>query len=187
MAAKSKAKSKRKPAKAAKPAKKGSKPAKKKVRAVPEGYTTATPYLVIRGAKDAIEFYKKAFGAKVRGAMPGPGGLLMHAEMTIGNSILMMCDEMPQMKYWLSPHALNGTTAAVHLYVDDADALFAQAQAAGAQVSMPLMDAFWGDRFGKLRDPYGHEWTVATHQHDYTPEEMKRNAEAFFAQFQQQK
>jgi len=158
----------------------------KKPQAVPAGYHTATPYLVIRGAANAIDFYKKAFGAVARGQMPGPGGLVMHAEITIGNSIVMMCDEMPGMERWLSPDSLKGTTAAVHLYVEDADALFARAVAAGAKVSMPLMDAFWGDRFGKLTDPFGHEWTVATHKHDYTPDQMKKNAEAFFAQFQKQ-
>jgi PhnB protein len=153
------------------------------VRAIPEGYHTATPYLVIRGAARAIDFYKKAFGAIERGRMPGPGGLLMHAEVKIGDSIVMMCDEMPEMTRWVSPDALKGTTAAIHLYVEDADALFARAVAAGAKVSMPLMDAFWGDRFGKLTDPFGHEWTIATHQHDYTPEEQRKNAEAFFSSF----
>ena len=153
----------------------------KKVRAIPEGYHTATPYLVIRGAANAIDFYKNAFGAVERSRMPGPGGLLMHAELKIGNSIVMLCDEMPGMTRWVSPHALNGTTAAVHLYVEDADALFARATAAGAKVSMPLMDAFWGDRFGKLTDPFGHEWTVATHKHDYTQEQIAANAKVFFA------
>jgi uncharacterized glyoxalase superfamily protein PhnB len=150
---------------------------------VPAGYHAVTPYLVIRGAEKAIEFYKKAFGAVERNRMPGPGGLLMHAEISIGDSIVMMSDEMPQMKRWVSPQQLNGTTIALHLYTDDADALFERAVAAGCTVSLPLMDTFWGDRFGKLTDPFGHEWSVATHVHDYTPEQMQKNAEAFFAQF----
>ena len=158
-----------------------------KVRAIPEGYYTATPYLVIRGAERALDFYKKAFGAVERSRMPGPGGLLMHAEMTIGNSIIMMCDEMPQMQRWLSPDSLKGTTAAVHLYVEDTDALVNRAVAAGAKISMPPMDMFWGDRFAKLTDPFGHEWTVATHQHDYTPEEMKQKSAEFFSWINQKK
>ena len=176
----------RKPARKA-PKKAAAKTAKAaKVRTIPEGYYTCTPYLVIRGAANAIDFYKRAFGATERGRMPGPGGLLMHAEITIGNSIVMICDEMPQMQRWLSPDSLNGTTAAVHLYVDDVDAVFARAISAGAKPSLPPMDMFWGDRFGKLTDPFGHEWTVATHKHDYTPEEMRRNSDAFFAQMQKQ-
>jgi PhnB protein len=162
------------------------KPKPKKVQAIPPGYYTATPYLVIKGAANAIDFYKKAFGAAERSRMPGPGGLLMHAEITIGNSIVMICDEMPGMQRWLSPESLKGTTSAVHLYVNDADAVFARAVAAGANPTMPLMDMFWGDRFGKLTDPFGHEWTLATHKHDYTPEEIKNNSDAFFAQFQKQ-
>ncbi len=157
------------------------------VRAIPEGYYTVTPHLVVRGAESAIEFYKKAFGAVERGRMAGPGGLLMHAELKIGNSIVMLCDEMPGMERWVSPDSLKGTTAALHLYVENADATFAQAIAVGAKVSMPLMDAFWGDRYGKLTDPFGHEWSISTHQHDYTPDEMRQKAEAFFAQMKPQK
>jgi len=159
-------------------------PRAKRVRPVPPGYHTATPYLVIRGAAAALDFYKNAFGALERSRSAGPGGLLMHAEIKIGDSLVMICDEMPGMERWVSPDSLKGTTVAVHLYVEDADALFARALAAGAKASLPLMDAFWGDRFGKLTDPFGHEWTIATHQHDYTPEEQRKNAEAFFAQFQ---
>lgn len=154
-----------------------------KVRAIPEGYHTVTAYLVVRGAARAIEFYKRAFGAVERKRMEGPGGLLMHAEVSIGDSVVMLCDEFPEMERWVAPESLNGTTTALHLYVEDADAVFERAIAAGAKVSMPLMDAFWGDRYGKLTDPFGHEWSVATHRHDYTPEEMRKNAEAFFAQF----
>jgi len=182
MAAKAK-KAKKKPVKRARAPKKAK---AKKVLAVPEGFYTATPYLVIKGVANAIDFYKKAFGAKERSRMPGPGGLLMHAEIQIGNSIVMMCDEMPQMQRWVSPESLNGTTAAVHLYVDDVDATFERAVAAGAKPSMPPMDMFWGDRFGKLTDPFGHEWTMATHKLDLTPEEVRQQSDAFFAQFQKQ-
>ena len=106
----------------------------------------------------------------------------MHAELRIGDSIVMLCDEFPGMERWVAPDSLKGTTAALHLYVEDADAAFARALGADATVSMPLMDAFWGDRYGKLTDPFGHEWSIATHKHDYTPEEVQKNAEAFFAQ-----
>jgi PhnB protein len=153
-----------------------------RVRAIPEGYHTMTPHLVVRGAERAIEFYKKAFGAVERGRMAAPGGLIGHAELKIGDSILMLSDEFPQMTRWVAPDSLKGTTTALHLYVEDADAFFARAVAAGAKVSMPLMDAFWGDRYGKLTDPFGHEWSVATHMHDYTPEEVQKNMDAFFAQ-----
>ena len=158
-----------------------------KVKAIPDGYHTVTPYLVIRGAAQALEFYKKAFGAVERQRMPGPEGRLMHAEMQIGDSIVMMTDEMPGMQRWLSPSSLNGTTAAVHLYVEDTDALVARAIAAGAKVVHPPTDMFWGDRFAKLTDPFGHEWTIGTHQHDYTPEEMQRKSAEFFAMMQSKK
>ncbi len=154
-----------------------------RVRAIPEGYHTVTPHLVVRGAERAMEFYKKAFGAEERGRMLGPGGLLVHAELRIGDSVIMLCDEFPGMERWLAPESLKGTTTALHLYVQDADVAFERAVAAGAKVSMPLMDAFWGDRYGKLTDPFGHEWSIATHKHDYTPKEVRKNAEAFFAQF----
>ncbi len=153
-----------------------------KVKAIPQGYHTVTPHLVVRGAERAIEFYKKAFGAEEIRRSPGPGGLLTHAEVKIGDSLVMLCDEFPGMERWLAPASLQGTTTALHLYVEDADAVFARALAAGAKVSMPLMDAFWGDRYGRLSDPFGHEWSIATHKHDYTPAEVQKKAEEFFAQ-----
>src|SRR2546422_4885387 len=131
------------------------KPMTAKVKAVPERYHTITPHLVVRGAGRAIDFYKRAFGAEELSRSPGPGGLLMHAELKIGDSIVMLCDEFPQMERWVSPESLKGTTTAMHLYVEDGDAVFTRAVAAGAKVSMPLMDAFWGDRYGKLTDPFG--------------------------------
>ena len=149
---------------------------------IPAGYHTVTPYLVIRDAGKAIEFYKKAFGADEVSRMPGPGGKgVMHAEMKIGDSKIMFCDEMPQMQRWVSPQSLNGTTVALHLYVQDVDAAFQRAVAAGATVSLPVMDTFWGDRFGKLTDPFGHEWSMATRQRELTPEQIRQGAEEFIA------
>ncbi len=156
------------------------------VKAIPEGYHTVTPHLVVRGAARAIEFYKKAFGAEELRRSPGPGGLLTHAEVKIGDSVVMICDEFPEMQRWLAPDSLKGTTTALHLYVEDADAVFARAVAAGAKVAMPIMDAFWGDRYGRVTDPFGHEWSIATHKHDYTPEEVQKRAEEFFAQLPKQ-
>ena len=150
-------------------------------RGVPAGFSTVTPHLVIRDAVQAIEFYKKAFGAKESVRMDGPDGKIMHAEIKIGDSHLFLGEEMPE---WgsKSPLMLGGTGATIHLYVDDADALFNQAVAAGAQIKMPLMDQFWGDRYGKLVDPYGHDWSVATHLEDLSPAEMKKRQEVAMAQ-----
>jgi len=139
------------------------------VKAIPEGYRTVTPFLSVKGAADAIEFYKKAFGAEERNRAPGPGGTLMHAEIKIGDSVIMMSD------------ALMGPplTAGIHLFVADADALWARATAAGAQVVMPIADMFWGDRYGVLSDKWGNRWSIATHIEDVTPEELGvRAAEA---------
>ena len=148
---------------------------------VPERFHTITPHLVVRNATDAVEFYKKAFGAEEIARMPRPDGKgVMHCELKIGDSLIMLCDEMPQMERWLSPQSLNGTTVAVHLYVNEVDAVFDKAVRAGATVSMPVMDAFWGDRYGKVTDPFGHEWSIATHMKDLTPEEMQKGAEEFF-------
>jgi PhnB protein len=152
---------------------------KKKVQSVPEGYHTATPYLVVRDASLAIDFYTRAFGATELFRMPGPGGRIPHAELQIGDSRIMLSDESPEMGS-RSPQTLGGTGSSVFLYVDDADAVFKQALAAGANELAALQDMFWGDRFGKLADPFGHEWSVATHIEDVTPEEMgKRMAAAF--------
>ena len=153
------------------------------VNPIPEGFGTLTPHLVVKGAAEAIEFYKKAFGAEEVGRMPGPGGMLMHAEIRIGDSMLMLVDEMPMMERWVSPPSLKGTSVALALYVEDADALFQQAVEAGATVSMPMMDAFWGDRYGKVTDPFGHEWEISTHKEDLTPEEIDQRAAAFMANF----
>jgi PhnB protein len=149
------------------------------VSPVPPGHYTVTPHLVLRNTAKAIEFYKKAFGAVEVMSMPGPDGKgVMHAEIKIGNSFLYMADEWPGMDV-AAPEKIGGTTVSIHLYVPNADALFNQAVAAGAKVVMPMTDMFWGDRFGKLTDPFGHSWSIATHVEDVAPEEMgKRAAEA---------
>ncbi len=141
------------------------------VTPIPDGMHTITPHLVCDGAADAIAFYVKAFGAIESGRLPGPGGKLMHAQVRIGDSALMLVDAFPEMGA-LDPKALNGSPVTIHLYVEDVDAVVAQAVAAGATVTMPVADMFWGDRYGQLRDPFGHHWSIATHQHDRTPDEM---------------
>jgi PhnB protein len=147
------------------------------VKPIPDGYHTATPYLIAKGAAAAIEFYKKAFGATELMRCPGPGGALMHAEIKIGDSPIMLADEFPEMKI-LSPSSLGGPSGLVLLYVPDVDARFAQAVAAGATVERPVKDEFYGDRAGTLMDPFGHRWTIATHVEDVSPEEIQRRMEA---------
>lgn len=147
------------------------------VRAIPEGYHTITPYLVIDGAAKALEFYKKAFDAEEIYSMPGPNGKIMHAELQIGDSRLMLSDEQPQMGA-KSPKAFGGTPASMFLYVENVDRVFNQAVAAGATAKMPVADMFWGDRFGSVVDPFGHEWQIATHKEDLTPEEIARRGAA---------
>ena len=144
-----------------------------KTKYIPEGMHSVTPHLVVAGAAKAIEFYKKAFGAEEQGRLPGPDGRLMHAAITIAGSPVMLVDEMPE---WgaLGPKALKGSPVTIHLYVEDADAFVERAVKAGATVTMPLADQFWGDRYGKIEDPFGHHWSVATHVRDVSPEEMKR-------------
>ena len=140
------------------------------VKPIPEGFHTITPYLCVRNAGQAIEFYKKAFGAEEMYRMPGPDGKsIMHAELRIGDSPLMISEEMPQADHWGSPQQLNGTAVCLHLYVEDVDKSYQRAVDAGATATMPVMDAFWGDRFGKLTDPFGHERSIATHKQDVTP------------------
>ncbi len=156
------------------------------VKPIPEGYHTVTPFLTVRNAAQAIEFYEKAFGAKSRGVMKGPDGKVMHAELQIGDSIIMLSDEFPDFGA-LSPQSLNGSPAGLHIYVEDADAAFDRAVKAGAQVEMPVMDQFWGDRYGRLKDPYGHKWSIATHVKDLSMDEMKRSMDEAMAQMQQRK
>jgi uncharacterized glyoxalase superfamily protein PhnB len=139
---------------------------------IPHGMHSLTPHLVCAGAADAIEFYKKAFGAVEEGRIPGPDGKLIHAMVRIGDSPLMLVDESPQ---WgtLGAKALKGSPVTIHLYVDDADQTVERAVAAGAKVTMPVAEQFWGDRYGTLEDPFGHHWSVATHVRDVSPEEMR--------------
>jgi len=139
---------------------------------VPEGYRTVTPHLTIAGAAAAIEFYKEAFGAEEKVRMPGPGGKVMHAEIKIGDSFLMIAEEFPEMGGSLGPKALGGSPVTITLYVPDADAVVARAAKAGAKVTMPVADQFWGDRYGQLTDPFGHRWGVATHKEELTGEEI---------------
>jgi uncharacterized glyoxalase superfamily protein PhnB len=152
------------------------------VRPIPEGFHTVSPHLVVDGAAKAIEFYKKAFGAEEVVRMPAPDGKrLMHAEIRIGDSVVMLCDEFPEMGGGCrSPKALGSTCVTLHLYVNDADATFNRAVQAGATATAPLTDMFWGDRYGKVTDPFGHEWSIATHVKDVTPEEMQKAAAAAF-------
>jgi PhnB protein len=149
----------------------------KAARAIPEGYHTITPSLTCKNAAQAIEFYKKAFGAKEKFRMEGPGGSVGHAELTIGDSNIMVNDEFPGMV--TAPSGEGGHY--LFLYVDDCDAVFNAAVAAGAKVTMPLADQFWGDRMGKLADPYGYSWGVATHVEDVTPEEVDRRSKEWMA------
>jgi len=144
-----------------------------KVKAIPEGMHSVTPHLVCAGAAEAIEFYKQAFGAVEGGRLPGPDGKLMHAVIRIGDSAVMLVDEMPQ---WgaLGPKSLKGSPVTIHLYVGDVDAVVKRAVAAGAKVTMPVDDMFWGDRYGKIEDPFGHQWSIGTHKRDVTPEEMQK-------------
>jgi len=149
---------------------------------IPEGFNTVSVYLIVKDAKEAIDFYQKAFGAEAGVHMPGPGGQgTMHAEVRIGNSTVMLTDENPQWEM-KAPASYGGSPAGLHLYVDDADKLFKRAIDAGCTVKAPLMDAFWGDRFGKLTDPFGHDWGIATHVEDVEPADMEKRAAAFFAE-----
>ena len=141
----------------------------------PDGYHTATPYLIIKDAARALDFYKKAFGAEELFRMPDPSGKIGHAEIKIGDSILMMADEFPDMGY-KGPQSYGGTSTSIMLYVADVDAQFQKAVAAGAQVKRPLKDQFYGDRSGTITDPFGHEWTIATHKEDLSMEEIGRRA-----------
>jgi uncharacterized glyoxalase superfamily protein PhnB len=137
----------------------------------PEYVNTLSAYLVIDGAAQAIEFYKKALNAVEIMRMPGPNGKIMHASLRIGDSALMLTDEWPDYGA-RGPKALGGTPVTIHLYVEDADAVMRQAEAAGATIKLPVHDAFWGDRYGQFIDPYGHHWSVATHKMDLSPEEI---------------
>jgi PhnB protein len=148
---------------------------------IPDGFHTITPHIIVQGAAEAIEFYKKAFGAEEVVRHLGPDGQsIMHAQVKIGNSMLMLANEWPPM--CLSPKSHGGTAVTMHLFVEDVDSAFDRAVKAGCTVKMPVGDQFWGDRYGVLEDPYGHSWSMATHKHDYTPEQMAENMKAAFAE-----
>ena len=155
------------------------------VNPIPKGFRSVTPYLTLDQAAHALDFYKRAFGAEVVVRMDGPGGKIAHAEIKIGDSMIMLGDEMPGAGA-RSPQSLGGTTTGIMLYVEDADAVFNQAVAAGAQVEAPLADMFWGDRYGKLKDPFGHSWAVATHKEDVAPAEMAKRMQEATAKMAQQ-
>ena len=140
---------------------------------IPEGYHSVTPYLIIKGATEAIDFYKKAFGATELFRMPAPGGKIGHAEIKIGDSPIMLADESPEMGH-KSPQTLGGSPISIMIYVADVDTVFKQAIAAGGKEQRPVKDQFYGDRSGSLEDPFGHVWHVATHTEDVSPEEMER-------------
>ena len=156
------------------------------VKAIPDGYHTITPGLTVRDGAKAVEFYKRAFGAQQVFRMDRPDGRLMHAELQIGNSRIMLGEEYPQMGCQ-SPESLKGTPVSFYLYVADADAAFAQAIAAGAKAVKPVSDMFWGDRQGEVSDPFGHRWSVATHKEDLTPEQIEQRSQEFFASLPQHK
>jgi PhnB protein len=144
---------------------------------IPDGYHTATPYLIVNGAAEAIEFYKRAFGATELLRMTDPQGRIGHAEIRIGDSVIMLADEHPDMGY-RGPRSMGGSSVSILLYVDDVDTIFDRALSAGATVQRPIANQFYGDRSGKLEDPFGHVWSIATHVEDVPPEEMRRRAEA---------
>jgi PhnB protein len=144
---------------------------------IPEGYHTATPYLIIGGAAAAIEFYKKAFGATELFRFPAPDGKIGHAEIKIGDSPIMLADEYPEMGY-KGPQSLGGSPVSLMIYVDDVDTIFNRAVDAGATVKEAVSDKFYGDRIGTLTDPFGHVWHVSTHKEDVSVEEMERRAKA---------
>jgi PhnB protein len=149
------------------------------VKSIPAGYTTITPSMTVKDAPKVIEFYKKAFDAKEHMRMPGPDGKIMHAEIQIGNSVIMMNDEVMGSR---SAQTLGGCPISFYVYVDDAAAAFKKAIAAGAKETFPITEMFWGDKMGTLEDPFGYKWTIAQHVKDVTPEDMKKGQEQFMKQ-----
>ena len=147
------------------------------VKPIPDGYHTVTPYLIVQRAAAAIDFYKKVFDAKELMRMPGPGGKVGHAELQVGDSRIMLADEHPEMGA-KAPGSFGGSPVGLMLYVEDVDARFNRAVAAGGKIKKPLADQFYGDRSGSLTDPFGHQWTIATHKEDVSPEEIDRRMKA---------
>jgi uncharacterized glyoxalase superfamily protein PhnB len=165
--------SSRKPKAAARP--------RKRVQAIPPGYAGITPSLVVRNAEQAIEFYRKAFGARETMRFAGPGGKIMHAEMKVFDHMVMLSDEAPDQGK-LAPESLKGSPVSLFVYTRDVDAAIAKAVDAGATVKMEAQDMFWGDRFGVIGDPFGHQWQIATHKEDVTPREIRKRWAAMMAQ-----
>lgn len=153
---------------------------------IPEGFHTITPSLVVRDAAKAIDFYKKALGAQELSRMPSPDGKIMHAELKIGDSIIFLADENPNMGV-KSPQSLGGCTGVLHVYVPNVDQVFQQAIAAGSKETMPVADQFWGDRYGSLIDPFGYVWGIGTHKEDLSPKETEQRAQEFFASMARRK
>jgi PhnB protein len=151
------------------------------VKPVPDGYHSVTPYLIVKGADRAIDFYRKVFRASERMRMDGPNGTIGHAEIEIDDSVIMLADEFPDMGF-RSPQSLGGAGVSLHLYVKDVDACFNQAVAAGAKALRPVQDQFYGDRSGTLEDPFGHVWTISTHKEDLSADEIRKRSEAFIKQ-----
>ena len=151
------------------------------VTPIPEGFHTLTPHLVVRGAAEAIEFYKKALGAQERSHMLGPDGKVMHAELQIGDSIVFLADEMPTPNGAKSPQTVGASTITLHLYVPDVDGAFKRAIAAGGKETMAVADQFWGDRYGTFTDPFGHTWGIATRKEELSRQEVEERAKEFFA------
>src|SRR5262245_12163908 len=148
-----------------------------RVQPIPSGMHTLTPHLVVKGASKAIEFYKKAFGAEEIARLAAPDGKsVLHVDLKIGDSHFFLVDEFPE-RGCQGPQSVGGTPVTIHMYVEDVDAAFGKAVAAGAQVTMPLSDMFWGDRYGVLADPFGHAWSIATHKEDLTPEQIRKRAQ----------
>jgi PhnB protein len=159
----------------------------KPAKGIPKQFHTITPGLIVQGADKAIDFYKKAFGAEEMVRMKGPDGRsIMHAELRIGDSVFFVSDESPEMGA-RSPQSIGGSPCSLHLYVANVDAAFKRAVDAGAQVRMPVTDVFWGDRYGKVEDPFGHSWGIATPKEELTEDEVRQRAQEFFAQMGKQK
>jgi PhnB protein len=152
-----------------------------KTKHIPDGYHTATPYLIVDGAARALEFYKQVFGAKELMRMPAPGGKVGHAEIKIGDSIIMLADEFPEMDA-RGPQSIGGTPVSLMLYFEDCDAVTTRAVSSGAKMLRPVQDQFYGDRSGTVLDPFGHKWTIATHKEDLSAGELQKRAAALFGQ-----
>lgn len=153
----------------------------KEIEKIPKDYHSITPVLIVKNGDEAIEFYKNGFGVEERCRMKAPDGRVAHAELKLGDSVFMLSDEYPEMKC-LSPKTIGGSPVSMYVYVDDVDSIFNKAISSGAKVLDPVKDQFWGDRQGRLEDPFGHLWSIATHKKDLSEEEMKKAAEAAFSQ-----